>query len=178
MARKKSSATRQRRNKKALARDLPAGIIDRGGGWFELPDGRKVQGLEKAIAELSGGRPMLPTAYTVTDGHNEREVEFLDATHRWYREVCSSSVAAAWQPTDFDLLRHICAPLFDQFIRTSSKEKATELRLWLKELAVTVQGRSGVDWKPPKTGVERRDPSRVDPASTADDPRKMLQVVS
>ncbi len=32
----------------------PPEIKERGGGWYELPDGRKVRGKDKALSEING----------------------------------------------------------------------------------------------------------------------------
>jgi hypothetical protein len=89
----------------------------------------------------SGKVPKLPAAYSVTDGHNEVEVRFLEVTREWYARWSRSPMATRFTDPDWDRLRFVIAPLFDRFLRSSSKELAGEIRLQETLLGATVMDR-------------------------------------
>jgi hypothetical protein len=89
----------------------------------------------------TGTAPSLPGSYRVSDGHHEVEVEFLADTRGWYERWARSPMATRFADPDWDRLRFVVAPLFDRFLRSSSKDLAGELRLQETLLGATVMDR-------------------------------------
>jgi hypothetical protein len=101
---------------------------------------------EKPVERLpaeghTGEVPALPSSYHVTDGHNEVENGFLQETREWYARWARSPMAARFTEVDWDRLRFVVAPLFDRFLRSTSKELAGELRLQESLLGATLMDR-------------------------------------
>jgi hypothetical protein len=101
---------------------------------------------EKPVERLpaeghTGEAPRLPSSYHVTDGHTGAERRFLKPTREWYARWARSPMATRFTEVDWDRLRYVVAPLFDRFLRSSSKELAGELRLQESLLGATLMDR-------------------------------------
>jgi hypothetical protein len=101
---------------------------------------------EKAVDLLpaeghTGAAPPLPSSYRVTDGHHEAQQRFLKPTREWYARWARSPMATRFTEVEWDRLRYVVAPLFDRFLRSSSKELAGELRLQESLLGGTMMDR-------------------------------------
>jgi hypothetical protein len=100
---------------------------------------------EKPIERLpaeghTGEVPPLPSSYRVTDGHNEAGCRFKE-TREWCGRWARSPMASRFTEVDWDRLRFVVAPLFDRFLRSTSKELAGELRLQESLLGATLMDR-------------------------------------
>jgi len=97
----------------------------------------------------------LPTS--LQNGHDKNERRFLKATREWYARWARSPMATRFTEVDWDRLRYVVAPLFDRFIRSSSKELAGELRLQESLLGATLMDRQrlGLRIDGPKPAAQR-----------------------
>jgi len=66
---------------------------------------------------------------------------FLKETREWYARWARSPTASRFTEVDWDRLRYVVAPLFDRFLRSTSKELAGELRLQESLLGATLMDR-------------------------------------
>jgi hypothetical protein len=94
-----------------------------------------------ASSAIADEVPPLPAFYFVTDGHHEDERTFLKETREWYANWAMSPMATRFTAVDWDRLRYVVAPLFDRFLRSTSKELAGELRLQESLLGATLMDR-------------------------------------
>lgn len=95
-------------------------------------------------ADGGGARPLaLPRSY----GDDEGRVDYLAGTREWFDAFCASPEASQFTAMDLRYLRDVVAPLYDRFLRRSSKDLAAELRLQLSQFGATPDAKKRQGWK-------------------------------